>query len=63
MTARAFEVSMIVSETERIVRTVVAHGSVQAMLTALRTLGTEDAPLTIICKPLCALAEEATCVA
>lgn len=52
MSARAFEVSMIVSETERIVRLVVAHGSVQAMLTALRTLHTQDAPLAILCKPL-----------
>lgn len=62
MTARAFEVTLI-SATERTVRNVIAHRSVQAILTALRTTQDQDAPLAIICKPLALSAGDEPCAA
>lgn len=62
MSARAYEVTLI-SATERTVRNVIAHRSVQAVLTALRTTPEQDAPLAIICKPLAISARDEPCAA
>lgn len=57
MTARLHEVTLI-SETERIVRYIAAHTSIQASLTALRTLPEQTVVLRITCKPLCSIIDE-----
>jgi hypothetical protein len=53
MTAHSFEVTLI-SGSVRIVRNVIAHSAVNAARIALAYMPRTDAPLAIICKPLCA---------
>lgn len=57
MTARAYEI-ILISGSMRVVRTVIAHASMQATRIAIGQMPDQDAPLAIICKPLCRLADE-----
>lgn len=57
MNVRLHEVT-ITSSADRIVRFITATSTVQAMITALRTLPEQTVVLGITCKPLCSLIDE-----
>lgn len=57
MTCRLYEVTVTGYE-ESALRVIIAHSTVQAMLTALRSLPGQTIVKSITCKPLCQLTDE-----
>lgn len=55
MTSRAYQITLI-SGSLRVVRTVIAHTSMQATRISIGLMPDQTAPLAIICKPLCGIA-------